>query len=107
MADTSTTKDWVAVILAVGVATALNIIVVAVLLDALLSNGPGLSENATQILTGAFGGMLGVLGAYLGYRVGAGTHLADSGEAAAKVGRPGGELDDPGDVTGGPPPRRP
>lgn len=66
----SSPKDYVAVILAVGVSTAMNIVTIAVLIDALLDDGPGLSENATQILTGAFGGMLGVLGAYLGYRAG-------------------------------------
>lgn len=63
-------RDVVAVVLAVGLATALNIIVVAVLYDAVFSQGPGLSENATQILTGAFGGVLGVLGAYIGFRAG-------------------------------------
>lgn len=61
---------WVAVILAVGIATAVNLITVAVLYDAIFSQGPGLSENATQILTTAFGGIIGVLGSYIGYRAG-------------------------------------
>ena len=61
---------WVAVILAVGMATALNAITFAVLYDAIRSEGPGLSENATQVLTGWGGGIIGVLGAYIGYRVG-------------------------------------
>lgn len=64
-------RDVVAVVLAVGIATALNLIVGAVLWDAIRSEGPGLSENATQILTGAFGGILGVLGAYIGFKAGA------------------------------------
>jgi hypothetical protein len=66
-------KDWVALILAVGIATALNVIVLAVLWTAVTGESDvdgGLSENATQILTGAFGGIVGVLGAFLGYRAG-------------------------------------
>jgi hypothetical protein len=50
--------------------------VAAVLYDAIRSEGPGLSENATQILTGAFGGIIGVLGSYLGYRAGAATNVS-------------------------------
>jgi hypothetical protein len=69
--DRARLRDWVALTLAVGLATAVNIIVIAVLYDAVRSEGPGLSENATQIITGAFGGMIGVLGSYLGYRAGA------------------------------------
>jgi hypothetical protein len=61
----------VAVILAIGLATAINFITVAVLYDAIFSEGPGLSENATQIITTAFGGIIGVLGSYIGYRAGA------------------------------------
>lgn len=61
-------KDWVAIILAVGIATALNSITLGVLYDAIVSQVSGLSENATQILTGAFGGILGVLGSYVGYQ---------------------------------------
>lgn len=63
-------KDWVAIILALGLATAINCITFAVLWDALRSDTPGLSENATQILTTAFGGILGVVGSYIGYRAG-------------------------------------
>lgn len=63
-------RDMVAVILALGTVLALNVIVMAVLWDAIRSNGPGLSENATQVLTGAFGGIIGILGSYLGYRAG-------------------------------------
>jgi hypothetical protein len=61
----------VAVVLAVGLASAVNFITIAVLWDAVRSAGPGLSENATQVLTTAFGGMIGVLGSYIGYRAGA------------------------------------
>jgi hypothetical protein len=60
----------VAVILAVGICTALNLLVFAVIYDALFSDSPGLSENATQILTGWGGGILSVIGAVVGYKAG-------------------------------------
>lgn len=63
-------KDWVALVLALGLASAINVITFALLYDAIFSEGPGLSENATQILTAAFGGMTGILGSYIGYRAG-------------------------------------
>lgn len=63
-------KDWVAIVLAIGLTSAVNCITLAVLYDAIVSEGPGLSENATQILIAAFGGIIGILGGYLGYRAG-------------------------------------
>lgn len=63
-------KDWVALTLAIGISTAVNVITFAVLYDAIMSEGPGLSENATQVLVAAFGGMIGVIGSYVGYRAG-------------------------------------
>ena len=72
-------RDWTAIILAVGLGLAINTITVAVLIDAIVSNGPGLSENATQILTTAFGGIIGVLGSYVGYR--AASSSRDQGQA--------------------------
>lgn len=63
-------KDWVALVLTIGLCTATNILVIAVLYDAVFSEGPGLSENATQILVAVFGGMIGVIGSYIGYRAG-------------------------------------
>lgn len=65
--------DVVAMILAVGMATALNLFTAAAILDALLSQDPGLSENSTQILTGWGGGVIGVIGAVVGYRAGQGS----------------------------------
>jgi len=67
-----TARGWVAVILAVGVATTVVGFSVAVLYDAVASSGPGLSDNATQVLTAALGGMVGVLGAYVGTRASGG-----------------------------------
>jgi hypothetical protein len=66
-------KDWVAVILAVAVGTALNLITIAVLWTAVFHSSDvdgGISENGTQLLTAGISGMLGVLGAFLGYRAG-------------------------------------
>ena len=67
-----TLRDWVAMILAVGISTSLFVLVAAVMYDAVRSDTPGLSENATQILTGWGGGFMGVLGSYQGFRAGEG-----------------------------------
>ena len=61
-------REWTAIILAIGLVTAINAITVAVLIDAVTADAGGLSENATQILTTAFGGIIGVLGSAMGYR---------------------------------------
>ena len=71
-------RDVVAAILAGGLVVAVDLITFAVLWDAIASQGPGLSDNATQILTTAFGGILGVLGAYLGFRAGRDSRGGDS-----------------------------
>lgn len=68
MADRDRGRDWVAVILAVAIGTAVNLLMAAMLYDALRSDTPGLSENATQVITGAFAGIVGVLGGYVGGR---------------------------------------
>lgn len=60
----------VAIILAAGFAVALNIVVLAIFWDAAYGPRPGLSANATQVLIGWGGGVVGVLGSYLGYRHG-------------------------------------
>ena len=62
---------WVAIILALGIVVAFNVITFAVLWDAIRAQGPGLSDNATQVLTGLGGGMVGILGGLVGYRFGA------------------------------------
>jgi multisubunit Na+/H+ antiporter MnhB subunit len=72
-------RDAVAIVLAVGIATAINLITFAVLYDALFSEGPGLSENATQVLVTAFGGIIGVLGSYIGFRAGAAQRERNTG----------------------------
>jgi hypothetical protein len=63
-------RDLIGLVLAIGLCTSMNVFTFAVLYDAVASKGPGLSENATQILTGWGGGIVGILGALLGYRTG-------------------------------------
>jgi predicted PurR-regulated permease PerM len=63
-------REWVAIILALGLVVAVDLITAAVLYDAIFSNDAGLSENATQVLIAAFGGIIGVLGGYIGYQAG-------------------------------------
>lgn len=77
----------IGIILSIGLVMALNIIVFAVLWDALHGDAPGLSENATQILTGAFGGIIGILGSFLGFQV------ADSRRNQEQESRPNVEPD--------------
>ena len=62
------TKEAVAVVLAVGLVVAINALSVAILWEAITDPANvGISENSTQILTGAFGGIIGILGSYVGY----------------------------------------
>lgn len=74
MPDMKIERTWsvasiVAVIMAIGISLALNMMTFAAIYAAFhIPQGadPGLSENATQVLTGWGGGMIGVLGAYVG-----------------------------------------
>ena len=70
--------DYVAIILATGVAFLVVLILIATIIQ-ILHNAPGvpeiqLSENSTQILIAAIGGILGVLGGYIGYQM-KGNHM--------------------------------
>jgi hypothetical protein len=72
----------VAIILAAGISLSLLTMTVATLYSAFVrlgAGGPGLSENATQVLTGWGGGMIGVLGAYVGYAFGKRANGNDNG----------------------------
>ena len=65
--------DIVAIILAVGISVVLCLIIVGTIVQ-ILHNAPRtpeiqLSENATQILIAGIGGVIGVLGGYIGYRM--------------------------------------
>jgi hypothetical protein len=57
--------EWVAIIIAVGFVTGFNLFCFAVLYTAIQNDAP-LSENATQVLTGWGGGMVGLLGGFVG-----------------------------------------
>ena len=65
----SASGGTVALVLAVSLGLAFNTFCFAVLYTAIENDAP-LSENATQVLTGWGGGIIGILGAYIGYRVG-------------------------------------
>jgi hypothetical protein len=64
-----TSGGSVALVLAISLAIAFNVFTLAVLYTA-IQNETALSENATQVLTGWGGGIIGILGAYIGYRLG-------------------------------------
>jgi len=82
-------RVWiVAFALAIALGLAVVIITVGVLYDAIFSEGPGLSDNATQILTAAFGGIIGVLGSYVGFRAGASTNGGSDGSYRETTERP-------------------
>ena len=60
----------VALVLAIGVVAALNIITCALMVAAFHVDPPELSANGTQLLTGWGGGIIGVLGSYIGFTFG-------------------------------------
>lgn len=77
-------RDIVAVILAAGIAASLVLMVAAVFYDALRSDTPGLSENATQVVIAAFTGITGILGGYIGGKAAERAHARGREEAAAE-----------------------
>jgi hypothetical protein len=67
------TTDLVAIILSTGMVTAMNLFILAAIFEAYsnpVTLPVGLSDNATQVLTGWGGGIVGVIGALVGVRVG-------------------------------------
>lgn len=76
--------DLVAVILAVGLAAVVILILVATIVQILHNARPevSLSENATQILTSAVGGLSGILGGYIGYSLRARRDTEDNDKTA-------------------------
>lgn len=80
-------RDLIALTLAVGIATALNMVTLAVLINAATttSNAGGLSENGTQVLTGWGGGIIGILGAVFGYRAGQQSAVDDAQSRTSAV----------------------
>jgi hypothetical protein len=63
--------DHVALVLACGLALLASLILVGMIIQILHGNPEvTLSENATQILIASVSGLTGVLGGYMGYRLG-------------------------------------
>jgi uncharacterized membrane protein len=67
-------SERVAIILAIGISVSLNIVTASLMYAAfsrVVAGGSiGLSENGTQLLTGWGGGIIGVLGSYIGMTFG-------------------------------------
>src|SRR5262245_22732329 len=59
-------RDYTVVILAVAVGTGVNFIVIAVMYDA-IQQGAEISDNAVQLLSVIFGGLIGLLASYVGF----------------------------------------
>jgi hypothetical protein len=75
-------SDWVAIILAGGLSTAVVTLVIGVIWAAIQhgNTASSLSENESAVLTTAFGAMAGILGAWIGYRAGNGHDHPDEEE---------------------------
>ena len=60
--------DWVAIILASGLALTIVLIIIVSAIQVVHGSFPqvSLSENATQLLIASTGGVIGILGAYIG-----------------------------------------
>lgn len=92
-------REWVAIILAVGIATAVNAVTFAMLWEAIFrTESAGLSDNGTQILVTAFGGIIGVLGSYIGFRAGNAARRDAETTAGTPASRSEGPTDDAGSV---------
>jgi hypothetical protein len=79
------TTDIVAIILSGGMVLALNTFIIAATIEAnanAITLPIGLSDNATQVLTGWGGGIVGVIGALVGVRVGRKTPEPEKEEIA-------------------------
>jgi hypothetical protein len=67
------TTDLVAIILSVSMGIAINLLIISAILEAYanpITLPIGLGDNATQVLTGWGGGIIGVIGALVGLRMG-------------------------------------
>lgn len=81
-------RDLIALTLAIGICTALNAMTVGVLVAAWHRGDYQLSENATQILTGWGGGIIGILGAVFGYSAGKSAATPDAPEHVTRADNP-------------------
>ena len=59
--------DAVVLVIALGLAVAVNLICAAALWSAIATD-TALSDNATQVIGAAIGGLVGILGGYVGFR---------------------------------------
>ena len=62
--------DTAVVILAGGLAATVVILTTGVLVNTIRNNGAGLGENATQVLLTCLGGIIALLGSFIGYAFG-------------------------------------
>jgi len=71
--------DLTAMILATGITTSIIFLTIGIVWSAVQngSTAATLSENETQVLISAFGGIFGILGAYIGYQLGNGAKEKD------------------------------
>ena len=77
---------WAAVVLAVGLVLAVNAITFAAVWVAVFNRSNvegGLSQNATELLSVTFGGIIGILGSYMGVRAAQGTATPPAGDRDA------------------------
>ena len=67
------TSEIVAIILALGVSLSIIILIFGVMWNAVKNGNSGatITENETQVLLACFSGIFGILGAFVGYRIGA------------------------------------
>ena len=67
-------RDWAVIILAAALGVALVVVTAAILYTAINNPRGGLAvtETDVQLLTGWGGGIIGILGAYVGFRAGNG-----------------------------------
>ena len=63
--------DWVAIILAAALGTVTVLMLIVVLINVITKRTPNptLGENTTQVLTATIGGIIGILGGYVGHAV--------------------------------------
>jgi hypothetical protein len=82
--------DLTAMILSIGITLSITLLTIGIVWSAIKNGGTAatLTENETQVLISAFGGIFGILGAYIGYQLGNGAKESN------QVALPPDDLDD-------------